>query len=67
MGKIVAAVTCDIVRSQRYSTQLRRRIDTVLKKEFAKVYKAFPNAIHTPTSFTHKASEGYPLRIHPRP
>jgi hypothetical protein len=51
MGKIVATVTCDIVKSQRYSTELRKRIDTILKKEFTKVYKACPNAIHTPTSF----------------
>ena len=51
MAKIVAAVTCDIVRSQRYSTELRKRIDTILKKEFAKVVKAYPNVIHTPTSF----------------
>jgi hypothetical protein len=51
MGKIVAAVTCDIVRSQRYSTELRKRIDSILKKEFTKAYKAYPNVIHTPTSF----------------
>ena len=51
MGKILAAVTCDIVRSQRYSTELRKRIDTLLKKEFATVYKVYPNTIHTPTSF----------------
>src|SRR4030065_1803225 len=51
MGKILAAVTCDIVRSQRYSTELRKRIDSILKKEFAKVYKSYPNVIHTPTSF----------------
>lgn len=51
MSKIVAAVTCDIVRSQRYSTAVRKRIDSILKKEFAKVYKAYPNVIHTPTSF----------------
>jgi len=42
MAKIVAAVTCDLVRSQRYSTEVRKRVDSVLKKEFAKVYKAYP-------------------------
>ncbi len=31
MGRIVAAVTCDIVRSQRYSTELRKTMDTLLK------------------------------------
>jgi len=51
MAKIVAAVTCDLVRSQRYSTEVRKRVDSVLKKEFAKVYKAYPDVIHTPTSF----------------
>jgi hypothetical protein len=51
MERIVAAVTCDIVRSQRYSTEQRRKIDTLLKKEFKTVSKTYENAIHTPTSF----------------
>ncbi len=51
MERIVAVVTCDIVRSQRYSTEQRRKIDTILKKEFTKVSKTYKNAIHTPTSF----------------
>jgi len=51
MGRIVAAVTCDIVRSQRYSTEQRKIIDTLLKKEFSKVHKAYQDAIHTPTTF----------------
>jgi hypothetical protein len=50
MAKIVAAVTCDIVRSQRYSTEVRKRIDSVLKKEFARAYKTYPKVIHTPAS-----------------
>ena len=51
MERIVAVVTCDIVRSQRYSTDQRRKIDTILKKEFATVSKIYKNAVHTPTSF----------------
>jgi hypothetical protein len=51
MGRIVAAVTCDIVRSQRYPTELRKTMDTLLKKEFREVVKTYPDAIHTPTSF----------------
>ena len=41
MERIVAVVTCDVVRSQRYSTEQRRKIDAILKKEFATVSKAF--------------------------
>ena len=51
MERIVAVVTCDIVRSQRYSTDQRRKIDTMLKKEFATVTKTYKNAVHTPTSY----------------
>ncbi|MFB3886995.1 MAG: SatD family protein [Thermodesulfobacteriota bacterium] len=51
MERVVAVVTCDIVRSQRYSTEQRRKIDTILKKEFTAVSKTYKNAIHTPTSF----------------
>src|SRR4030066_1565063 len=51
MERIVAVVTCDIVRSQRYSTEQRRKIDTILKKEFTKVSKTYQDAIHTPTTF----------------
>jgi len=51
MERIVAVVTCDIVRSQRYSTEQRRKIDAILKKEFTTVSKTYKNAIHTPTSF----------------
>ena len=51
MERIVAVVTCDIVRSQRYSTEQRRKIDAILKKEFTTVSKTYQNAIHTPTSF----------------
>jgi len=54
MERIVAVVTCDIVRSQRYSTDQRRKIDTILKKEFATVSKIYKNAVHTPTSFNSK-------------
>jgi hypothetical protein len=51
MERIVAVVTCDIVRSQRYTTDQRRKIDTILKKEFTTVSKTYKNAVHTPTSF----------------
>jgi len=51
MAKIVARVTCDLVRSQRYSTEVRKRVDSVLKKEFAKGLQSLPDVIHTPTSF----------------
>ena len=51
MERIVAVVTCDIVRSQRYSTDQRRKIDTILKKEFTTVTKTYKNAVHTPTSY----------------
>jgi len=51
MEKIVAVVTCDIVRSQKYSTDQRRKIDAVLKKEFTTVIKTYRNAVHTPTSY----------------
>jgi hypothetical protein len=51
MGRIVAVVTCDIVRSQRYSTDQRRKIDIILKKEFATVTKTYKNAVHTPASY----------------
>ena len=51
MERIVAVVTCDVVGSQRYSTEQRRKIDAILKKEFATVSKTYKNAIHTPTSF----------------
>jgi len=37
MERIVAVVTCDIVQSQRYSTEQRRKIDAILKKEFTEV------------------------------
>ena len=51
MERIVAVVTCDVVRSQRYSSEQRRKIDAILKKEFTTVSKTYKNAIHTPTSF----------------
>jgi hypothetical protein len=49
--KIVAVVTCDVVGSRKYSTEQRRKMDAVLKKEFLTVSKVFKNAIHTPFSF----------------
>jgi len=51
MERIVAVVTCDIVRSQRYPTDQRRKIDSILKKEFMRVTKTYKKAVHTPTSF----------------
>lgn len=51
MERIVAVVTCDVVRSQKYSTEQRRKIDAILKKEFTTVSEAYKNAVHTPTSF----------------
>jgi len=51
MERIVAVVTCDVVQSQRYSTEQRRKIDAIWKEEFATVSKTYKNAVHTPTSF----------------
>src|SRR4030042_2615979 len=51
MERVVAVVTCDVVRSQRYSTEQRRKIDAILKKEVTTVSKTYKNAVHTPTSF----------------
>jgi hypothetical protein len=51
MERIVAVVTCDVIRSQRYSTEQRRKIDAILKKAFTTVSKTYKNAVHTPTSF----------------
>ena len=31
MEKIAAVVTCDIIRSQKYSTEQRKKIDTILR------------------------------------
>ena len=45
MGRTVAVVTCDIVQSQRYSTDQRRKIDAIVKRDFARVSKAYKNAI----------------------
>jgi hypothetical protein len=50
--KIVSVVTCDVARSQRYSTDQRRRMDGILKKAFETVTRVYPEAIHTPTSFS---------------
>jgi hypothetical protein len=50
MERIVAVVTCDIIRSQKYSTDQRKKIDTILKKEFATLSRIYKSAIHTPTS-----------------
>ena len=49
--KIVAVVTCDIFQSQKYSTDQRKEIDTILKREFKKVVALYKDAIHTPASF----------------
>jgi hypothetical protein len=43
MERIVAVVTCDIVQSQRYSTEQRRKIDAILKKEFTTGTKTYKN------------------------
>jgi hypothetical protein len=51
MEKIVAVVTCDIFQSQGYASDQRRRIDSILKREFTKVSRAYEGAIQTPTSF----------------
>src|SRR4030042_2745861 len=51
MERVVAVVTCDVVRSQRYSSEQRRKIDAILKKEFTTVTKTYKNAVHTPTSY----------------
>ena len=51
MGRTVAVVTCDIMQSQKYSTDQRKKIDAIVKRDFARVSKAYKNTIHTPTSF----------------
>ena len=61
MEKVVAVVTCDIIRSQRYSTEQRRKIDAILKKEFTAVSKTYKNAIHTPTSFNVTVGDEFQL------
>jgi hypothetical protein len=52
MERVVAVVTCDIFQSQKYSTEQRRTIDSLLKKEFKKLATVYENAIHTPASFS---------------
>jgi len=54
--KIVAVVTCDIFQSQKYTTEQRKKIDSILKREFKKVAVHYREAIHTPTSF--KVTQG---------
>lgn len=49
--KIVAVVTCDIFQSQRYTTEQRRKIHKILKREFTTLSKAYKGAVHTGTSF----------------
>lgn len=61
MEKVVAVVTCDIIRSQRYSTEQRRKIDAILKKEFTTVSKTYKDAIHTPTSFNVTVGDEFQL------
>ena len=48
---LVSVVTCDIVRSRKYSTEQRKRVDHVLKKAFNTAARVYPDVIHTPVSF----------------
>jgi len=48
---VVAVATCDLVRSQRYSTDQRERIDGILKREFKTLSRDYGEALHTPPSF----------------
>jgi hypothetical protein len=51
MARIVAVVTCDIIQSQKYSTEQRKKIDSLIRSEFTTLSKIYKNTIHTPTSF----------------
>ncbi len=48
---LVSVVTCDLVRSRKYSTQQRRQVDLSLRKSFKILGRVFQKAIHTPLSF----------------
>ncbi|MEI9478187.1 MAG: SatD family protein [Deltaproteobacteria bacterium] len=48
---VVSVVTCDIVRSRKYSTEQRRKVDFVLKRSFNTLSRVYKEAIHTPLSF----------------
>jgi hypothetical protein len=51
MEKVVAVITCDIIQSQKYSNEQRKKIDTLLRREFTTVSKVYKDTIHTPASF----------------
>jgi hypothetical protein len=49
--KLVSVVTADIIHSRRYSPQLRRRIDSAVKRAFNELSRKYPEAIHTKVAF----------------
>ena len=48
---LVSVVTCDIVRSRKYSTEQRKQVDAILKRAFNTLRRSYKEAIHTPLSF----------------
>jgi hypothetical protein len=49
--QIVSVVTADIIHSRQYSPNLRRGIDSALKRAFADLARKYPEAIHTKLAF----------------
>lgn len=49
--EIISVVTCDIIRSRKYSTVQRKQIDTVLRRAFSTLSRVYKETIHTPLSF----------------
>lgn len=52
MENMIAAVTCDIQGSSKYSTEVRRKINQILRDTFNSLYDIHRDAIHTPASFS---------------
>ena len=48
---IVSVVTADIIKSRHYSPNLRKRVDSVIKRAFADLARKYPEAIHTRLAF----------------
>ena len=49
--RLVSVITADIIHSRRYSPNLRRRINTTLKKSFDDLARKYPDTIHTRLAF----------------
>ena len=55
----VAVLTADIIRSTRYTTVERRRVDRVLAKAFRDVIRLYPTALHTKLAFRVTAGDEF--------